>query len=296
MPLFVFVSGFLYIATWRPTSYKHFVVKKFKRLMIPYLFVSIIIIGLKLLTPGAMTVENPVTCHAFLEIFYSPAAGFFLWFIWALWWMMLIIPLFHTPASRFWLFILSIPLHFYSHLLPETFCLKESANMLVFFCAGSITADYMNIKTTNRLNSGWQIISILFFILCASVLLTHQFPPGFRFSSILFLITNFSGIAMFLSLSNYWRLYAPKKILQQTFSIAYSSFLIYLLHTTFEGLAKAILYKYDWFMLHPLLVSAWIGATIVILCGTLIPYWLGTNIFSKFKLTSFLFGIQHNAR
>ena len=121
MPLFVFVSGFLYIATWRPTSYKHFVVKKFKRLMIPYLFVSIIIIGLKLLTPGAMTVENPVTCHAFLEIFYSPAAGFFLWFIWALWWMMLIIPLFHTPASRFWLFILSIHIHFYSHLLHETF-------------------------------------------------------------------------------------------------------------------------------------------------------------------------------
>ncbi len=53
--------------------------------MIPYFSTSIIIISIKLLTQQRMLVENPVTYLSYFKMFYLPEAGFFLWFIWALW-------------------------------------------------------------------------------------------------------------------------------------------------------------------------------------------------------------------
>jgi len=48
MPLFMFVSGYVYWATRKPVKYKDFVWKKFQRLIIPYFFVSVIVIFIKL--------------------------------------------------------------------------------------------------------------------------------------------------------------------------------------------------------------------------------------------------------
>ena len=66
MPLFMFASGFVYIATKRETAYGNFLWKKVKRLMIPYLTVSIIVVSLKLITQGHAFVENPVTPLSYL--------------------------------------------------------------------------------------------------------------------------------------------------------------------------------------------------------------------------------------
>lgn len=52
MPLFMFASGYSYIATKREQAYGSFIWKKAKRLMIPYLVTSVLVITLKLVTQG----------------------------------------------------------------------------------------------------------------------------------------------------------------------------------------------------------------------------------------------------
>ena len=88
------------MATKKDVPYRHFLMKKVKRLMVPYFSVSAIIITIKLATAGNAYVENPVTVMSYLKMFYLPEAGYFLWFIWALWWMFVLVPLFKTKQAR----------------------------------------------------------------------------------------------------------------------------------------------------------------------------------------------------
>lgn len=77
MPLFMFVSGYVYIATKKRSTYGDFLLKKVRRLMVPYLTTSVMVIVIKLLTQGSMSVDNPVTIFSFVEMFYMPVAGLF---------------------------------------------------------------------------------------------------------------------------------------------------------------------------------------------------------------------------
>ena len=125
MPLFMFVSGYVHWATRKPVKYKDFVWKKFQRLMIPYFFTSIVVITIKLLTESGLSVENPVDFSAFYKMFYLPVAGFFLWFVFALFLIFLIIPFFNTRKHLFILLPLSLGLYFIPVSLPKIFCLAQ---------------------------------------------------------------------------------------------------------------------------------------------------------------------------
>lgn len=139
MPLFMFASGYIYIATKREhETYKGFIVKKVKRLMVPYLVTSILVISLKLITQGDAYVANPVTLSSYAKMFYLPEAGAFLWFIWALWWMFVVVPLFKTPKSRLALFVISIVLAYLPLHLTNLFCLNQFKGMFVYFMLGVI--------------------------------------------------------------------------------------------------------------------------------------------------------------
>lgn len=59
MPLFMFASGFIYMATKKEgESYSKFLVKKLKRLMLPYVVVSVIVISIKMLTEKHAFADN----------------------------------------------------------------------------------------------------------------------------------------------------------------------------------------------------------------------------------------------
>lgn len=136
MPLFMFASGFIYMATKKEgESYSKFLVKKLKRLMLPYVIVSVIVISIKMLTEKHAFVENPVTAYAYIKMLYFPEAGYFLWFIWALWWMFVIAPLFATKQKRLLLLGAALLLYCIPPFLPEVFCFKQFQSMLVFFYA-----------------------------------------------------------------------------------------------------------------------------------------------------------------
>lgn len=130
------------MATKREMPYGQFLWKKVKRLMVPYLSVSAIVITIKLLTEGHAYVQNPVTAVSYLKMFYLPEAGFFLWFIWALWWMFVIVPLCKTKCIRLGLFAVAIALHYMPGFLPEMFCLRQFQAMLVYFMLGVVCCDW----------------------------------------------------------------------------------------------------------------------------------------------------------
>ncbi len=101
MPLFLFVSGFVYMHTRRDISYGAFLMKKVKRIVIPYFLVSFLFIAIKLV-PQALSiyVKNPVTLSSFLKVFYYPEAAVSFWYLWALWWFFMIVPQLRTRTSR----------------------------------------------------------------------------------------------------------------------------------------------------------------------------------------------------
>jgi len=143
MPLFMFASGYIYIAFKKEEGYGKFLWKKVKRLMVPYFTVSAIVITIKLLTQGNAYVENPVTVMSYFKALYSPEAGYFLWFIWALWWMFVVTPFFRSRNSRLVLFGISVVLHFMPAFLPkEYFCLQQFQGMLMYFLLGVCCWDW----------------------------------------------------------------------------------------------------------------------------------------------------------
>ena len=133
MPVFLFVSGYVYIATKKEESYINFLLKKVKRLLVPYYVTSLIVITIKLLTQGSMHVQTPVTMSAYIEMLYLPIAGYFLWFVFALWWMFVIVPWFKTRAQRLILMMVSAVLAFLPMELTDVMCMNELKKMMVYF-------------------------------------------------------------------------------------------------------------------------------------------------------------------
>lgn len=128
------------------SAYKALIIKKIKRLLVPYFTCSVIVITLKLLSQGNAYVENPVTAFSYLKMFYLPEAGYFLWFIWALFTMFLITPLFKTRTARNWMFLASIILAYAPFTLPEAFCLNQFKRMYVY-CHICFTAYMQTYKS-----------------------------------------------------------------------------------------------------------------------------------------------------
>ena len=142
MPVFLFISGFIYIATKKEESYLSFLFKKVKRLLIPYFSTSVIIISIKLFSQGNAYLENPVTINSYFEIFYLPVAGYFLWFIIALWWMFVITPLFKTRKLRLCLFLISAIIAYLPFEPTHILCANEFKRMFIYFMLGVTLYDY----------------------------------------------------------------------------------------------------------------------------------------------------------
>lgn len=61
MPLFLAMSGYIYMITAGLRSYREFLGRKFLRLMVPYFTTSIIVLLIKLAMQGNLQVDHPVT-------------------------------------------------------------------------------------------------------------------------------------------------------------------------------------------------------------------------------------------
>ncbi|MDE6377245.1 MAG: acyltransferase family protein [Duncaniella sp.] len=289
MPLFMFASGFLCIATWRSLSYGSFLGKKFRRLMIPYFVTSVIIISIKLLTQSAMPVDNPVSAADFISMLWLPKAGFFLWFVYALWWMMVIIPFFNTPARRLLLLALSIPAYFCCDYVTELFCLAQTARMGIFFVSGAVMYDMFDSRAVVKALCG--VSAVIFIPMAIATLHGALEVGGFR-ADVLWLLTAFSGIGFAIAVSYGIETRCGISLRRALYKLAGASYIVYLFHTTFMGFAKGVLSKIGFFSAGDLLVNYTIAEILVpLLSGVFIPYLLCRYVLVRYSLSRSLFGL-----
>ena len=112
MPLFFMIAGFFYERSIKKIGYWRFVRSKFERLMFPYFILSWAIIGIKILVDGFMQVDHPVSISALYRVFYLPEAGYFLWFVYVLFLIFCIAPVFKAGNRLVLLSLLSLGLAF----------------------------------------------------------------------------------------------------------------------------------------------------------------------------------------
>lgn len=286
MPLFLFASGLIYISTKKAEQpYLSFIRNKAFRLMIPYFSTSIIIITLKLFVGNNIYVENPKTYMSFIRMLYYPEAGYFLWFIWALWWMFVIIPFFKTKKYRLILFLASLALHYLPYTFTPIFCLEQFRDMFVYFMFGVVCHDYK--QGFARLNNiHFSVYVILFFIVYAF----GRFSQADGWLAKPCIIISLLGIASTIAVSKAIELHA--KSIGTLMTLSSSSYIIYLFHTTFEGFAKGIIFKVFTFDDMSQTIIFLSSATVIISCGIITPILLHTFVINRFKLTRLMFGIR----
>ena len=283
MPLFMFASGYVYIATRKDVPYGAFLQKKVRRLMVPYLATSVIVITIKLLTQGGMSVDNPVTPLSYLKMFYLPEAGYFLWFIWALWWMFILVPLFRTPRSRLCLFAVCLLLHYVPVCLPQEFCLAQFKNMIVFFMLGVVAFECRWLhRFVDGFSLGRSAVAAVLFVAAQGV---NSVSGGGKIVTILL---PYIGICFILEVSKLVCRYREVGKGSLILLVSASSYIIYLFHTTFEGFAKAVFRKLPldsglWYIFIPEVLA-------VIACGVIVPIIL-FKVFRRYKVTRVLFGL-----
>jgi len=289
MPVFMFTTGYIYQATLRQQNYGDFVKNKFKRLMIPYFSISIIIILIKLKTSTDLTVENEVTVSAFYEMFYLPVAGFFLWFIYTLFLIYLIVPFFHSRIKSLILLILSIALFFLPIHFTKLFCLLEFKNYLIFFVTGMFVFKWKEIRVYIAKIS--IIIPFLLFIIAYYIKDTSLKDNSIK-----------NIIPFFIALTGIWFISTLSKNIAKTESklkyillkIGALSYIIYLFHTTFEGFTKAVLLKIPLLANQKNNLSFIVSALIVISIGLLGPVLLEKYLIIRSKTLCFLFGVKES--
>ncbi len=288
MPLFMFASGYIYMAFKRDEPYTAFVMKKNRRLMIPYFVVSVIVVSIKLATQSSMYVENPVTVMSYVKILYLPEAGYFLWFVWSLFTMFLLVPLFKTKMARLVLFVIAIVLHYLSVEGSAIFALQNSMHMFVYFMLGVCCVDWGFSSIMVRMNA-WAYRGIcLMTVVCFAAISVLRY--GFDFSGVGRLLP-WLGIASVMAVSVFFVRFAKGWSLSLIMTISASNYIIYLFHTTFEGFAKAALQK-----LHIQIINGEItfiiGAVFVILCGVICPILLHHFVLQRNRVCRFLFGLK----
>lgn len=288
MPLFMFASGYIYMAFKKDEPYTAFVTKKIRRLMIPYFVVSVIVISIKIATQSSMYVENPVTAMSYVKILYLPAAGYFLWFIWALFTMFLLVPLFKTKIARLVLFVVAIVLHYLPVEGPAVFALHNSMHMFVYFMLGVCCVDWGFSSIMVRMNA-WAYRGIcLMTVVCFATISILRF--GFDFSGVVRLLSSL-GIASVMVVSSFLAKYAKGRLLSLILTVSASNYIIYLFHTTFEGFAKALLQKLHIQVINDDITFI-VGAVFVILCGVVCPILLHHFILQRNRICKFLFGLK----
>lgn len=291
MPLFFFVSGFIYQATWKPISYGKFLAKKFKRLIIPYFTVSIIVILTKMVAAGILKLESPVDAFALVRMFYEPAAGIYLWFVWALWWMMVIIPLFRTPKSRLVLFAIAIVLNVIDLPGIPILSISRSISYLVWFSAGCLAADYIHHPV--RLCKNYIFfICVALFVIAHYILLPYQLEEASTVPlRIMKKIAVISAIGFTLILSYKLLKKGPSSIKRALLRISTTTYIIYLFHTTFEGLGKGILDRFG-IPSAETGIAEWVVIIVfVVSLGVTGPYLLDRLLLRRSRITRLLFGI-----
>ncbi|HBC20930.1 MAG TPA: hypothetical protein DC009_02290 [Porphyromonadaceae bacterium] len=280
MPLFLAMSGYLYMRGSKPgRKYLPFLKGKAMRLLVPYFTVSVIVVTIKYLTQGAAIVQHPVTAATYFEVLYRPAAGRFLWFVWALWWMFVIMPAFRSRASRLILFVAAAVCAYVPFPDNDLLGLERTARMMVWFVAGTLLYDWRGFLPMRSRGMAFGAFA-LFAALLAAYLCGWQ-PAEY--------VIPYVAVYALPAMAYQWSARSGGRTRGVMLSLSSASFLVYLLHTTFEGFVKSFYLRYAPAgdeCLYALAAIAGVAA------GTAVPWWLYAKVLTRFRITRILFGLK----
>lgn len=182
---------------------------------------------------------------------------------------------------RLGLFALAIILHYVPSFLPNVFCLMQFQFMLVYFMLGVVCCDWkQKISFVSRIPS-WGILGC--FVLVEGLKMMYM---GGQVSELL----PYLGIAAVMEVSvllEKWNLKGNGWLM----TISYSSYIVYLFHTTFEGFAKAMVHKIPFFTNGNEILFV-INVLVVVSCGVVCPIVLHRYVLSRTHITRVLFGLK----
>ncbi len=280
MPTFMFLSGLLYSMTVHPEeNYLTFMARKLKRLYVPYLSASIIIISIKLVTQSFMPVKNTVTPTAFLELFFYPSAAVHLWFCFTLLWTFAIVRIAgNKQVLLYFLLTGSALLWFLPVRFPGLFCLDHLPKNLVFFVLGCIFGQNSGFFSGLPKFAG---LFVVFVFVCAELLYSDVCPKNGLLSA----ATAVLGIASVLVVA---KILEKTKLSGSLVFLGECSFFIYLFHTTFMEFVKAVLPKAGL----PLQENFFTTLVITVIAGIAGPVIVQKCLVEKSKALSFAFGVR----
>ena len=288
MPLFMFISGYVYELTKREETYLNFLGRKAKRLLIPYLIVSTIIISIKLIsqTLMGMDLKNAVGVDAFLKMLYEPEAAIHLWFIFALWWIFVIVPLFRWKGGNIVLLIIGIVAHYLPKLFisfdyPTIFCLDKAAEYLLYFMLGVVLYD-----AGLDLNRPHKLTASLILLLFASNSIFNFAPSA----------APFIGIAGIMALSSLVQT-MPEHVIRPFVTISKSSYTIYLIHSIFIGFIVTA-FKFVPSLLDTSGHLFGLGALLIVSITVMLPTLQSSSVFRRiiWRFGNILTNVSQNLR
>jgi len=203
MPVFMFVSGYLYMMITR-NKYDHFkplVFEKFKRLLLPMFLLQIIGATENILI-DLLRFDSVDSLDFSLKDFITnallyPQAGFngYLWFVYVLFFIFAIAHLFRKiPAI---LFAIGIAVYFIR--MPLMFDLNNLRLYLQYFALGMVTFHYLKARFFQL---PWWIYPIIIFLGISINNYYFQYTPWTqKDDSFLYLIRSYSGLFVMLSIA-----------------------------------------------------------------------------------------------
>lgn len=171
MPLFFFISGYLFIYKegLQNKSYKDFIKGKFLRLMLPYIVLNIIFIIPKFLGSAFIKDQVEFSLQYFIYIFLAPRANIWghLWFLFALFLVYLISPIFEVIRKNkkkvYWviLIIACLLIFLFRPIHSDWFAANDLQKDLLYFVIGMLIAYVPIEKIKNKLNKSGIIALIV---------------------------------------------------------------------------------------------------------------------------------------
>lgn len=154
MPVFMFISGFLYVrSSLFDKSYKQLILSKLKRLGIPFLFISLVMYAFKLQLDQS-SLEHPVelSLDYVMKIFFEPWNGpvRHLWFLESLFSFFALIPLYQWTLEKkrsvASMIVIAYLFTFIPTLFPncnlEVLSIRKSSSLFVCFYLGMVAMKY----------------------------------------------------------------------------------------------------------------------------------------------------------
>ncbi|WP_155325347.1 acyltransferase family protein [Desulfosarcina ovata] len=247
VPVFFMISGYLF--RYRESlinnldSYYNFIMKKAKRLLIPFFSISAFFLVVKYISGHIFNLQRPINLESVFKVVTNPTQSYkpILWYMFTLFMMFVIFPpLKKLFKSEIKLFLVSIVLLY----IPWTnyFCINKLLLNFPVFILGYLIYSNFKLDTINLYK-----ILIIFFASASILFISYYFYVSIKdlyyYERTTRLVLASSGSFFCLSISSIIY-YLENSIIKTSLkTIGFYSMSIFLFHTLFESSIRLVYYQ-----------------------------------------------------